>query len=228
MADPILGLGPNLNAYRAALQQKTGHSQSQQMAHAARDVARTLSAAFNNIPFPVNTRLNKRERDILQLREAIEQMIEALSTAVKDGGFDGVDWPDSSGHLFTLPQDKTPVERQGDEVELSVRSRQFLNGSQEAMEAMERGLHPLEDSEAAKEIAWLAQAQVLHEAIIALNAQANIDPILAKRVLQLSTGNEIRAALNLRAQRLSSEEPTPDTEKGSEDQLPVEAFIEED
>lgn len=200
MADPVLGLGPNLNAYRAALQ-KT--SQSQQMAHAARDVARTLSAAFSNVPFPVSSRPTRRERDILQLREAIEKMIEALSTAVKEGGFDGITWPDSSGHLFTLPPNKNPVDRPQDEVELSLRSRQMMGGSQEMMEAMERSLHPLEDAETAKNVAWLAHAQVLHEAIIALNAQANIDPILAKKVLQLNTSSEIRDALTLRAQQLS-------------------------
>ena len=198
MADPVLGLGPNLNAYRAALQRP---SQSQQMVHVARDVARTLNVAFNNIPLPVGNAPTRRERDILRLREAIEQMVLALSTAVKDGGFDGVAWSDTSGNNFILPPDKTPLDHQGDQLELSVRSRQLM--SQDSLEALERSLHPLEDSEAARDIAWLAQAQVLHEAILALNAQANIDPVLAKRVLELSTGEEIRELLSKRAHNLS-------------------------
>ena len=97
MADPVLGLGPNLNAYRAALQRP---NQGQQMVHVARDVARTLGVAFNNVPMPVGNAPTRRERDILRLREAIEQMIQALSSAVKDGGFDGIVWSDTSGQNF--------------------------------------------------------------------------------------------------------------------------------
>ena len=218
MADPVLGLGPNLNAYRAALQRP---SQSQQMVHVARDVARTLNVAFSNVPLPVGNAPTRRERDILRLREAIEQMVLALSTAVKDGGFDGVAWSDTSGNNFILPPDKTPLDRQGDQLELSVRSRQFMGG-QESLEALERSLHPLEDSEAARDIAWLAQAQVLHEAILALNAQANIDPVLAKRVLELSTGEEIRELLTKRAHNLnlrsSPSERSADPERATQAQ----------
>ena len=199
MADPVLGLGPNLNAYRAALQRP---NQSQQMVHVARDVARTLGVAFNNVPMPVGNAPTRRERDILRLREAIEQMIQALSSAVKDGGFDGIVWSDASGQNFILPPDKTPLDHQGDQLELSVRSRQLLGGG-ESLEALERSLHPLENSEAARNIAWLAQAQVLHEAILAMNAQANINPVLAKRVLELSTGEEIREVLSKRAHSLN-------------------------
>ena len=202
MADPVLGLGPNLNAYRAALQTPT---QGRQMAQMARGVAQTLSVAFTNVPIPIGTTPTKRERDILRLREAIEQMVLALSTAVKDGGFDGIGWPDAGAQNFVLPHQKTPAERTLDDVELSVRSRQLLSGS-EALAAMERSLHPLEDSEAAKHIAWLAQAQVLHQAILAVNAQANIDPSLADRVLRLSRGDDIKQALNFRAQKLDSNE----------------------
>jgi hypothetical protein len=198
MADPVLGLGPNLNAYRAALQRP---NQNQQMVHVARDVARTLGVAFSNIPLPVGNAPTRRERDILKLREAIEQMIQALSTAVKDGGFDGITWSDTSGQNFILPPDKTPLDRHGDQLELSVRSRQLMGG-QESLEALERSLHPLENSDAARDIAWLAQAQVLHEAILSMNAQANIDPALAKRVLELSTGEEIREVLSKRAESL--------------------------
>lgn len=203
MADPILGIGPNLNAYRAALQQPT---QARQMAQVAKGVAQTLNLAFNNVPMPVGQQTNRKERDILRLREAIEQMVIALSTAVKDGGFDGIVWPDAGSQNFTLPRQQTPVEQIMDDVELSARSRQLLAGSEEALEAMERSLHPLEDLETAKSIAWLAQAQVLHQAILAVNAQANIDPVLADRVLRLSRGEDIRKALNLRAQKIDDQD----------------------
>ena len=157
---------------------------------------------------PVGNKPTRKERDILRLREAIEQMVIALSTAVKDGGFDGVDWPDAGSQNFTLPRQQTPIEQITDDVELSARSRQLLSGSSEALEAMERSLHPLEDLDTAKNIAWLAQAQVLHQAILAVNAQANIDPILAERILRLSRGADIRKALNLRAQKIE-QEPNP-------------------
>lgn len=220
MADPVLGLGPNLNAYRAALQKP---SQSQQMVHVARDVARTLNVAFNNVPLPVSNAPTRRERDILKLREAIEQMVLALSTAVKDGGFDGINWSEDPSNNFLLPTNKTPGEQARDQLELSVRSRQLLSQDPETLEALERSLHPLENSDAARDVAWLAQAQVLHQAILALNAQANIDPILARRVLELSTGDEIKAALTRRAQELISQDDpapqdiTPPTEVGVRD-----------
>ena len=198
MADPVLGIGPNLNAYRAALQKP---SASAQMAHVARDVARTLNIAFHNVPLPADAPKTRRERDILRLREAIEQMVLALSTAVRDGGLDGVEWPESGGQNFTLPPDKTPAERERDRVELSVRSRQLLSQDPEQLEAMERSLHPLEDAEAASEVAWLAQAQVLHQAILALNAQANIDPTLVNQVLELRDQRVIQAALERREPR---------------------------
>ena len=205
MADPVLGIGPNLNAYRAALQKPT---QSRQMTQVARGVAQTLNLAFNNVPMPVGNKPTRKEKDILRLREAIEQMVIALSTAVKDGGFDGIDWPDAGSQNFTLPRQQTPIEQIIDDVELSARSRQLLSGNSEALEAMERSLHPLEDLDTAKNIAWLAQAQVLHQAILAVNAQANIDPILAERILRLSRGADIRKALNLRAQKIE-QEPNP-------------------
>lgn len=209
MADPVLGIGPNLNAYRAALQQPT---QARQMAQVAQRVAQTLNLAFNNVPMPIGNTPTRRERDILRLREAIEQMVVALSTAVKDGGFDGIAWPDAGSQNFTLPKQHTPVEQILDDVELSSRSRQLLGGSLEAFEAMERSLHPLEDLETAKQLAWLAQAQVLHQAILAVNAQANIDPVLANRILRLSQGQDIRQALNLRAQKLQkNNEPESDS-----------------
>ena len=202
MADPVLGIGPNLNAYRAALQQP---SQSRQMAQVARGIAQTLSTAFNNVPMPVGQSPTRKEKDILKLREAIEKMVLALSTVVKDGGFDGIVWPDAGSHNFTLPQQHTPPEQILDDVHLSARSRQLLASSPEALEAMANSLHPLEDLERAKTIAWLAQAQVLHQAILAVNAQANIDPSLASRILRLSSGEDIRKALNFRAQNLDWE-----------------------
>jgi hypothetical protein len=72
---------------------------------------------------------------------------------------------------------------------------------------MERSLHPLEDSDAANEVAWLAQAQVLHEAILAFNAQANIDRELAERVLALTQPQSVAIALAKRAERLAFENP---------------------
>lgn len=199
MADPVLGIGPNLNAYRAALQQPT---QGREMAQVARGVAQTLNVAFNNVPMPLGSSPSRKERDILRLREAIEQMVLALSTAVKDGGFDGVAWPDAGTQNFVLPNQHTPKEQILDDVQLSARSRQLLEASPEALEAMANSLHPLEDLDTAKNMAWLAQAQVLHQAILAVSAQANINSRLATRILHLSQGQDIKNALNLRAQNL--------------------------
>ena len=65
------------------------------MAQMARGVAQTLNAAFNNVPMPIGGSPSRKEKDILKLREAIEQMVLALSTTVKDGGFEGINWPRS-------------------------------------------------------------------------------------------------------------------------------------
>jgi hypothetical protein len=71
---------------------------------------------------------------------------------------------------------------------------------------MEDSLYLLNDSEAAQEIAWLAQAQVLHEAIVAFHAQANIDKVLAEKVLQAHTPIPmiVKFVQNKIAQRLDS------------------------
>ncbi len=203
MADPVLGIGPNLNAYRAALQTQ---SQGQQMIHMARHVARTLNSAFQNVPFPTSTTNTRREKDVLRLREAIEQMVLALTATVKDGGFDGIEWPDAGGSNFTIPLPVDPQKRIADQLILSTRSLQLRESREEILEAMERSLHPLEDPKAAKQVAWLAQAQVLHEAILALNAQANIDRDLAEHVLEVSQPESIVKVLALRADAISKKE----------------------
>ena len=116
MADSILGLGPNLSAYRAALQNR---SESRQMTQMARVVAQTLSTAFQNVPYPLESPKTKRERDLLRLREAIEQMVLALTTAVKEGGVDGLVWSDVADHLqHNLPQRSSKTS--DDDVSLSI------------------------------------------------------------------------------------------------------------
>ena len=205
MADPVLGIGPNVNAYRAALKAPT--AQSRQMAQMARVVAQTLNAAFLNVPMPVSTPTIKRDRDILKLREAIETMVLVLTTTVKEGGFDGIEWPDAASHLFSPEPTRSPNQKKVDDnVTLSVRSRQLSEMDPEILAAMEEGLHPLEDAEVAQEVAWLAQAQVLHQAILSLQAQSNIERSLAERILEIRDAQAIQNTLALRAKRLTQDE----------------------
>ncbi len=180
MSDPVLGLGPNLNAYRAALQSRP---QSQQMQQVARLVASTLASAFRDVPFPVEAPKTTRERRLLTLRDEVSRMVEELEDVVREGGIDEASWSEA-------PSDNTPLaprrQRHGgerDDVTLSVRSRQLSEVDPELLAAMERSLHPLEDQRAAERLAWLAKAQVLHGAIMAFHAQANIDTEVAQRVL---------------------------------------------
>lgn len=205
MADPVLGIGPNVNAYRAALKAPT--SQSRQMAQMARIVTQTLNAAFLNVPMPVSTPTVKRDQDILKLREAIESMVLVLTTTVKEGGFDGIEWPDAASHLFSPePFRSTDQHKIDDDVTLSVRSRQLSEADPEILAAMEEGLHPLEDADVAQKVAWLAQAQVLHQAILSLQAQSNIERSLAERVLEIRDANSIQTSLALRAKLLTQDE----------------------
>ena len=205
MSDLLLGLGPNLQAYRSALQNR---SESQQMSQTARLVAQTLSTAFQNVPYPVGEPKTKRERDLLRLREAIEQMVLALTTAVKDGGFDELVWSDVADHLQrNIPQRSN--KQTADEVALSLSSRQFQSKDPVVLDAVERSLHPLEDSEAAENVAWLAQAQLLHEAILAFNAQANIDTDLAQKVLNLTQPKAVSVTLAQRAEHLKLDPKAP-------------------
>ena len=198
MSDLLLGLGPNLQAYRSALQNR---SESAQMSQTARLVAQTLSTAFQNVPYPVGEPKTKRERDILRLREAIEQMVLALTTAVKEGGFDELVWSDVADHLQRhIPQRSN--QQNPDDVSLSASSRQLLSQDPAVLEAVERSLHPLEDAKAAENVAWLAQAQLLHEAILAFNAQANIDTDLAQKVLNLTQPKAVSVTLAQRAEHL--------------------------
>ena len=198
MSDLLLGLGPNLQAYRSALQNR---SESAQMSQTARLVAQTLSTAFQNVPYPVGEPKTKRERDILRLREAIEQMVLALTTAVKEGGFDELVWSDVADHLQRhIPQRSN--QQNPDDVSLSASSRQLLSQDPAVLEAVERSLHPLEDAKAAENVAWLAQAQLLHEAILAFNAQANIDTDLAQKVLNLTQAKAVSVTLAQRAEHL--------------------------
>jgi hypothetical protein len=203
MADPVLGLGPNLQAYRNAFTRTVPSRQMSQMAH---QVARTLHAAFHNVPFPLSEARNQRERNLLRLREAIERMVLDLDTAVKEGGFDGIEWPETGQTPESSHLRKQNRQDRIDQLELSVRSKQLSQISLEALQAMEDSLYLLNDSEAAQEIAWLAQAQVLHEAIVAFHAQANIDKVLAEKVLQAHTPIPmiVKFVQNKIAQRLDS------------------------
>ena len=184
MADPVLGLGPNLQAYRDAFVRVTPSRQMSQMAH---QVARTLQAAFHNVPFPVSEARTKRERNLLRLREAIMRMVLDLETVVKEGGFDGVDWPEANYGQESSVLRKPNSDKADDHLELSLRSRQLSENSLEALQAMEASLNPLNDRMAAEKVAWLAQAQVLHEAILAFDAQANVDQHLAEKILRTHT-----------------------------------------
>lgn len=205
MSDLLLGLGPNLQAYRSALQNR---SESQQMSQTARLVAQTLSTAFQNVPYPVGEPKTRRERDILRLRDAIEQMVKALTTAVKEGGFDELVWSDVADHLQrNVPHRST--QQDPDDVSLSLSSRQFQSKDPTVLEAVERSLHPLEDAEAAENVAWLAQAQLLHEAILAFNAQANIDTELAQKVLNLTQPKAVSVILAQRAEHLQLDPKAP-------------------
>jgi hypothetical protein len=205
MSNLLLGLGPNLHAYQSALQNR---SESQQMSQTARLVAQTLSTAFQNVPYPVGSPKTRRERDLLRLREAIEQMVLALTTAVKEGGFDELVWSDIADHLQrNVPQRSS--KQKSDEVSLSVASRQFQSKDPVVLDAVERSLHPLEDSKTAEDIAWLAQAQLLHEAILAFDAQANIDTELAQKVLNLTQPKAVSITLAQRAEHMQIDPNAP-------------------
>lgn len=169
----ISGLGPNLSTYHSSLQSRV---QSLQMNQVARLVARTLASAFHDVPFPLEGPKTKRERQLLRLRDEVAQMVAELETAVREGGLEEVDWPDTDADHTLGERPKARELEERDQLSISVRSRQLLKGA-------DRSLHPLEDQGAAEQLAWLAQAQVLHHRILAFSAQANVDTQLAQRVL---------------------------------------------
>ena len=169
----ISGVGPNLSTYHSSLQSRV---QSRQMSQIARLVARTLASAFHDVPFPVEGPKSKRERQLLRLRDEVTQMVAELETAVRDGGLEEVEWPDTDADHSLGKRAQAPEREEHDQLSISVRSQQLLMAS-------ERSLHPLEDRDAAAQLAWLAKAQVLHHRILAFSAQANVDTALAQRVL---------------------------------------------
>lgn len=173
MSSSIPHIGPNLSTYHSSLQNRT---QSQQMNQIARLVARTLASAFHDVPFPVEGPKTKRERQLLRLRDEVAQMVAELETAVRDGGLEEVEWPDTDADHSLGKRSEQKQQEEHDQLSISIRSQQLLKNA-------ERTLHPLEDQAAAKELAWLAKAQVLHHRIMAFSAQANVNTALAQRVL---------------------------------------------
>jgi len=194
MSQPISGLGPNLSTYHSSLQ---GRIQSQQMGQVARLVARTLASAFHDVPFPVEGPKTKRERQLLRLRDEVAQMVAELESAVRDGGLEEVEWPNTEADHSLGKSPKRADKEEVDELSLSVRSRQLLRHA-----SLQGELHPLEDEQAAQELAWLAQAQVLHQRILAFSAQANIDTELAQRVLDKPESEARREALSRRVEHI--------------------------
>ena len=173
----LSGVGLNLRTYHSSLQSRI---QSRQMSQVARLVARTLASAFHDVPFPVEGPKTKRERQLLRLRDEVAQMVAELETAVREGGLEEVEWPDTDADHSLGKRAPAPEREELDQLSISVRSQQLLKAS-------ERSLHPLEDQDAAAELAWLAKAQVLHHRILAFSAQANVNTALAQRVLDNPT-----------------------------------------
>jgi len=207
MSDPVLGLGPNLNAYRAALQARP---QSQQMQQVARLVASTLASAFRDVPFPVEAPRTQRERRLLALRAEVARLVEELEDVVREGGVEEAAWSEAPADHTTVARRRPRSESERDDVSLSVRSRQLSEDDPALLAAMERSLHPLEDADAAARLAWLARAQVLHEAIMAFHAQANVDTEVAQRVLDKPHDAAVAESLARRAEHLEQalEHPT--------------------
>lgn len=202
MTDPVLGLGPNLNAYRAALQARP---QGQHMQQVARLVASTLASAFHDVPFPVEAPKTARERRLLSLRDEVSRMVEELEGVVRDGGVDAAGWSEAPSDHTTLAPRRQRHEAEHDDVTLSVRSRQLSEVDPELLAAMERSLHPLEDPRAAERLAWLAKAQVVHGAILAFHAQANIDTEVAQRVLDKPHDAALAESYARRAELISQQ-----------------------
>jgi len=105
MSDPVLGLGPNLNAYRAALQARP---QSQQMQQVARLVASTLASAFRDVPFPVEAPRTQRERRLLALRAEVARLVEELEDVVREGGVEEAAWSEAPADHTTVTRRRAP------------------------------------------------------------------------------------------------------------------------
>ena len=203
MSDPISATGLNLTTYRASLSQRAPHSpQGPQMNQMARLVARTLASAFHDVPFPVEAPKTARERKLLRLRDEVNQMVLELESAVKEGGLEEVEWPNTAADHSTSRVKGQRTQEEHDDLTLSVRSRQALTTDPLALAAMERSLHPLEDKQAAGRVAWLAKAQVLHHSILAFSAQANVDREMAQRVLDKTEQEASREAFARRVEHL--------------------------
>ena len=161
-----------------------GQGETFKMAAMARLVARTLRDASQHLAHPEqNGRRSdgRRRAEGERLRSAILRMVEALELAAGTDAFENMRWdsaddPSSQELLGRL-------DAALDEVALSARNRRTaLEGS--ALEGLEASLQPLEDEEAAQRLAWLARAQVAHQALNALNAHAQVNSTLARQALQ--------------------------------------------
>ena len=140
------------------------------------------------------------------------RMVEALEMAANSDAFQSLDWGSvedpSSGELLQR------LDAALDQVELSARHRRPIL-DEEAQAALEAAQHPLEDEEAAQRLAWLARAQVAHQALTALAAHAQVDLKLAREALlkpELQTAAQ-PAALAEHLQTLL-EAPSSDTLEG--------------
>ncbi len=179
----------NTQAYRLALQQPM--PESRRMADMAQYVAQTLASAYQPLALtaPVYGQQSAQQaidhqkvEKVKKLRIAIQRMVESLQEAITQGHFQDLDW-----HQFKL--DPTPQQiKQNlnlDDLELSVRSKMLTSHQPEVLQAMENALnHPLHDKEKAKELLWLAKSQLLHHAILAIEAQANINENVAEAILR--------------------------------------------
>jgi hypothetical protein len=181
----------NTQAYKLALQQPV--PESRRMADMAQYVAQTLASAYQ--PIAVNAPIyglqggqqvidQQKVEKIKRLRVAIQRMVEALQEAINQGHFQDLDW-----HQFKSDPTPHPLKQSVllDDLALSVRSKMLTTHDPDVLQAMENALnHPLHDKEKAKELLWLAKSQLLHHAILAIEAQANIDEHVAQAILRKS------------------------------------------
>jgi hypothetical protein len=188
--NPIDGIAPiNTQAYRVALQ--TPIPESRKMADMAQYVAQTLASAFhpNETHLPIYGMVGGQQvvdqqkvEKAKKLRMAIERMVEALQEAITQGHFQDIDW-----RQFKIDPTPHHLKNQDlwDDVSLSTRSKMMSSHDPKVLSAMEEALsHPLEDANKAKELLWLAKAQLIHQAILAFDAQANITENVAQAVLK--------------------------------------------
>jgi hypothetical protein len=188
--NPIDGIAPiNTQAYRVALQ--TPIPESRKMADMAQYVAQTLASAFHphEAHLPIYGMVGGQQvvdqqkvEKAKKLRMAIERMVEALQEAITQGHFQDIDWSQ-----FKIDPTPHHLKNQDlwDDVSLSTRSKMMSSHDPKVLSAMEEALsHPLEDANKAKELLWLAKAQLIHQAILAFDAQANITENVAQSVLK--------------------------------------------